>query len=56
MNQLKPIIVVLIFAHLFNCTPWKVLKEPVKEQLIQKEPTEVKLKLKKGKIIFLKNQ
>ena len=38
-----------------SCTPWKVLKEPVKDQLFQKEPTEVKLKLKTGDSFELKN-
>jgi hypothetical protein len=38
-----------------GCTPWKVLKEPVKYQLIQKEPTEVKVKLITGDSYVLKN-
>jgi hypothetical protein len=55
INHLKPIIILIIIAHLMNCTPWKVLKEPVNEQLIQKEPTEVKIKLKTGDSFELKN-
>jgi hypothetical protein len=51
----KPIIVLLIFTHLIGCTPWKVLGKPVKEQLIQKKPNEVKLKLKSGESFELKN-
>jgi hypothetical protein len=49
----QPFIVLLIFTQLMSCTPWKLLKEPVKEQLIQKEPTEVKIKLKSGKSYVL---
>ncbi len=53
-NYLKPIVILLIFTLLTNCTPWKVLKEPVKDQIIQKEPAEVKLKLKTGESFELK--
>ena len=52
---LKSIIILLIFTHLMGCTPWKVLKELVKYQLIQKEPIEAKVKLKNGESYVLKN-
>ena len=37
-----------------GCTPWKILKEPVKDQIFQKEPNEVKVKLKTGDTYELK--
>lgn len=55
INIQKPIVILLIFTLSTNCTPWKVLKEPVKDQLIQKELTEVKLKFKTGESFELKN-
>jgi uncharacterized integral membrane protein len=51
----RPLIVLLIFAHLVGCSKWSVMKQPMKRDIVESQPKLVEIKLYSGEKCLMKN-
>jgi len=55
MKSQQPFIIILILAHLINCTNWKIVKKPYAEQIENEKPENIEVESIYGRKIKLKN-
>ena len=55
LKWFNPFIILLIIAHVYSCSSWKIINQPVEENIEQEKPKIIEVETIYGKKINLKN-